>query len=283
MKTTSLKEIASKEVKPSSYLDYRLFFKALYEKRKAAGEYSYQRFAEDLGFKATTVMHQIVQGYRPLTDKAAVQVIESLALESSEAQYLTALVGFRNARTAMRREDHFQKLQSLKKKTLPDEIDKDLLDYFSVWYNPVIWELVGTRGFRADINWISGRIVPHVKPAQVKASLELLERLHLITFDQESGTWKQTQDRVSTGHRIKGLALVSYHSSMIDHAKTALTKVSGKRRDVSAVTVSVDEETALRLRAMIHTFQLQLLDEASRSGVGDQVYQINIQLFPFTE
>ena len=33
---------------------------------------------------------------------------------------------------------------------------------------------------------------------------------------------------------------------------------------------------------MIHAFQLQLLDEAERGQGGDQIYQVNIQLFPFT-
>jgi uncharacterized protein (TIGR02147 family) len=283
LKKPGLKEIVKKDVKPSSYLDYRLFFRALYEHRKEAGEYSYQKYAEDLGFKATTVMHQIVHGYRPLTDKAAVSVIEKLDLESAEAQYLSALVSFCNSKTSVKREEYFQKLQTLKKKTLPDELDKDMLEYFSVWYNPVIWELIGTQGFQPDVNWIAKRIIPNLKPAQVKTSLELLERLNLIMFDPELQTYRQTKDRVSTGHRIKGMALVSYHSSMIDHAKAALTSISGQRRDVSAVTVSVNEETAKKLRAMIHTFQLQLLDEADRGGVGDEIYQINIQLFPFTE
>jgi len=283
LKKLGLKEIVKKDVKPSSYLDYRLFFKALYEHRKEVGEYSYQKFAEDLGFKATTVMHQIVHGYRPLTDKAAVSIVEKLDLEAAEARYLSALVSFCNAKTSVKREEFFQKLQTLKKKTLPDELDKDMLEYFSVWYNAVIWELIGTQGFQPDVNWIAKRIIPNLKPAQVKTSLELLERLKLIVFDPELQTYRQTKDRVSTGHRIKGMALVSYHSSMIDHAKAALTSISGKRRDVSAVTVSVNEETAKKMRAMIHTFQLQLLDEADRDGVGDEIYQINIQLFPFTE
>src|SRR6478735_233285 len=207
LKKTGLKEIVKKDVKPSSYLDYRLFFKALYENRKAAGEYSYQKFAEDLGFKATTVMHQIVQGYRPLTEKAVVGIIEVLDLEHAEAQYLGFLVAFCNAKTSTKREEYFQKLQALKKKTLPDELDKDMLEYFSVWYNPVIWELIGTKNFQPDINWIAKRIRPNLKPAQVKASLELLERLNLIAFDDEAKTYRQTKNRVSTGHRIKGMAL----------------------------------------------------------------------------
>jgi uncharacterized protein (TIGR02147 family) len=283
VKKAELHEIVRKEVKPSSYMDYRLFFRAVYEFRKKRGDYSYPKFAEDLGFKATSIMHHIVHGTRPLTLKTVKKIIDILDMEKVEALYLETLVAFAGAKDSIERQVHFEQLQNLKRKTLPHEIDRDLLEYFSVWYNPVIWGLVGSSQFQADPQWIAKRIIPHLKPSQAKESLELLERLKLIELDEETKTYKQTTHRVSTGHRVKGMALVSFHSSMIDHAKAALTSISGERRDVSSVTVNVSEETAKKLRAMIHSFQLQLLDEAERAGSGDQVYQINIQLFPFTE
>jgi len=277
-------DVAKQEVKPSSFLDYRLYLKALYEHCKnATTNYSYHKFAEDLGFNATTVMHQVASGYRPLSLKAAINIAKTLELPSSESKYLQSLVEFCNAKLSSKRDEHFQKLQALKQLTLPDELDKDLLSYFANWYNPVIWELIAATDFKPDVNWIAKKIVPNLKPAVVEASLELLLRLDLIAYDAELKTYRQTRNRVTTGHRIKGMALVSYHSSMIDHAKTALTAISGKRRDVSAVTVNVTQETADKLRAMIHAFQLQLLDEAERAGPGDEIYQVNIQLFPFTE
>ncbi|MBC7531867.1 MAG: TIGR02147 family protein [Oligoflexus sp.] len=283
-KTVSLIENAVKETKPSSWLDYRLYLKSLYTYCKEAKEgYSYQKFAEDLGFNGTTVMHQIVNGYRPLSAKAGKQVVDCLGLDAREARYFLTLIAFSHAKNAQSREENFQLLQALKRQTLPDEIDRNLLDYFSQWYHPVIWELIGIQGFRPEVAWIAKKIIPNVKPSAVQDSLELLLKLGLIVIDAETKTYRQTKNRVATGHRIKGLALVSYHGSMIDHAKSALTSISGTRRDVSAVTVSVNEETAKKLRDMIHTFQLQLLDEAERAGTGDQVYQINIQLFPFTE
>jgi len=283
-KAISIIAKAAKETKPSSYLDYRLFLKAVYTYCKEATEgYSYQKFAEDLGFNGTTVMHQIINGYRPLSAKAGKQIVDCFELEARESRYFLTLISFCNAKNAQSREENFQLLQALKRQTLPDEIDRNLLDYFSQWYHPVIWELIGTTGFRPDVAWIAKKIIPNVKPSAVQESLELLLKLDLIAYDSEAKTFRQTKNRVTTGHRIKGLALVSYHASMIDHAKAALTSISGTRRDVSAVTVSVNEDTAKKLRDMIHSFQLQLLDEAERAGTGDQVYQINIQLFPFTE
>jgi uncharacterized protein (TIGR02147 family) len=282
LKKSDIQNISKDAVKPSAFLDYRLYFRALYLERKATGNYSYQKFAEDLGFAPTNIMYQILQGRRPLTNKAATSVIKALGLEPGEALYLKNLIAFGNARSPAQREEAFLKLQELKKNSLPDEVDKDMLEYFSVWYNPVIWEMVGTKGFKADPEWISKRIFPHLKPVQAKESLELLQRLNLIAYDEQEKIWKQTRNRIVTPHIIKGMALVSYHNSMIDHAKASLTAISGSRRDISGVTVSVNEEAVQKLRAMIHSFQVQLVDEAEKSGIGDEIYQINIQFFPFT-
>ncbi|MBC7659208.1 MAG: TIGR02147 family protein [Chitinophagaceae bacterium] len=277
-------EKATRDVKPSSYLDYRLFLKAIYMHcKESVHSYSYQKYADDLGFSGTTVMHQIVNGYRPLTLKAAKRVAGCFSFEAEELKYFIAMVSFSNAKSSLQKEVHFQELQSLKRSIVPDEIDKSLLDYFSHWYHPVIWELIGTRGFKNDVLWICKKITPALKPALVEESIELLLKLELINYDKENDTYRQTKNRVTTGHRIKGLALVSYHSSMIDHAKNSLTSMNGSRRDVSAITLSVNEETAQKIRGMIHAFQLQLLDEAERCEASDQVYQVNIQLFPFTE
>lgn len=274
----------SGDLRPSAYLDYRLYFHALYEQRKQTSQgYSYQKFAVELGFAATTVMHQIIKGHRPLTLKAATAIATKLEIDKVEKKYLLALVAFCNAKDAAEKAEAFDILQQIKRETTADDLDKDLLSYFSEWQNPVVWELVGTKGFRSDPEWIAKRIKPKLKVEQVKQSLDLLERIGYIARDPETQEYFQTKDRITTSPNIKGIALVSYHHSMIDHAKASLTSISGKRRDVSAVTVSVNEETAQKLRSMIHTFQLQLLDEAQRAGVGDQVYQINFQLFPFTE
>ena len=276
------------EIKPSGFLDYRVYLGSLYSSLKqrliTEGEgFSYLLFADLLGFGATTAMHQIVHGYRPLTRKAAVKVVKALRLTGLERRYFLALVDHGNAKSSATREALFEKLVNLKEQALPDESDKATLAYFSEWYHPVIRELVGTPGFRNDPVWIAGHIVPRIRPEQVRASLALQEKLGLIAFDAERQTYVQTKARISTGHRVKGMALTRYHQQMIEHGREALTRIDGKRRDISALTVNVDEATAQRLKSMIHAFQLQLLDEAERAGAGDEVIQINIQLFPFTE
>jgi uncharacterized protein (TIGR02147 family) len=270
-------------IAPSAYLDYRLYLAAVYDAVKAqTASYSYKTFASDLGFGATTVMHQIVRGHRPLTVKAAKDVAAPLGLKGIERRYFLILVEYGNAKLAAKRDELFKRLLELKGETLAEDLDRDVLDYFSAWWHPVVRELVGTPRFQADPEWIAKQIMPRIRPEQARESLALLERLNLVQRDA-SGVLTQTQTRISTGHRVKGMALVGYHREMIDHGREALSRVPAKRRDISAMTVAVDEATAQRLKAMIHAFQLQLLDEAERASGKDQVYQVNIQLFPFTE
>lgn len=274
---------AAQEVRPSGFLDVRAFLESLYNFLKQAnGQYSYLRFAEDLGSKATTVMHQIVRGYRPLTGKAGLKIAKALGLSGLEKRYFLTLVDYCSARGTAKREELFERLLTIKNESLPDDFDKDCLAFYSEWYHPVVRELVATPGFKADPAWIAKRIQPNIRPEQARQSLELLQRLELVSPDPETKKLVQTKTRMSTGHRVKGMALLSYHQQMILLARDALTRVEGRRRDISAITVNVDEATAQRLKSLIHAFQLQLLDEAEKAGVGDQVYQVNIQLFPFT-
>ncbi len=279
---------ATDEVKPSSFLDYRLFFANLYDflKREsdaAGANFSWREFAELLGFKATNIMHQIVKGHRPLTLKAALPIANRLGLKGLERRYLLTLVEHAHARSSSVRDALFGKLVEMKDQSLPSDLDRDALAYFSEWYHPVIRELIGTSTFQNDIDWIAGRITPRIRPEQVKESLSLLVRLNLIAPDESGASFVQTKLRVGTGPKVRGMALTSYHQQMIDLGKSALALIPASRRDISAVTVTVNDATAARLKKMIHAFQTQLLDEAEKAGPGDQVFQINMQLFPFTE
>ncbi len=272
-------------IKPSSFLDYRQYLKSVYtvSKDEFGKSYSYKRFAEDLGFGATTVIHQIIKGYRPLSLKAAEKVIKALNLKGAERKYFLKLVEFTNSKATAKREETFNKLISLKNDVLPSEFDKDCLEFFSEWYHPVIHELVGLTDFQNDLGWIAGKLSPAPRPEQIKKSLELMQRLELITFDGEQDRYIQTNKRISTGHRVKGLAFVAYHQKMIDMGKESLTKSKGDKRDISALTLSIDEATFQKIKTMIHDFQMKILEVAEDVESPDRIYNVNMQLFPFTE
>jgi uncharacterized protein (TIGR02147 family) len=278
-------QFLSNQILPSSFLDYRQYLASVYAVMKDSQSnrtYSYQKFASDLGFGPTTVIHQIVKGYRPLSQKAAEKIVKALNLKGSERRYFLKLVDYCNAKRASVRDVLLGELIELKNKVLPNSFDKDCLDFFSEWFHPVIHELVGFSDFKYDPEWIGNRLQPKPRSEEIVKSLELLERLELIRFDATSNRWIQTNKRISTGHRVKGLAFVAYHKKMIEMASDSISQVSSEKRDISALTLSIDEKTFKAMQAMIHAFQMQLLDLADSVENPDRVCNVNIQLFPFT-
>lgn len=269
---------------PSSYLDYRVFLSNLFERAKAdfAGDYSWQKLAEDLGFGWSTVLHQIVKGYRPLSEKNAQRLAKALALTGSEKNYLVALVAHQHARSAASRQEAFQDLLRLKEESLPNTLDRDQLAFLAKWYHPVLMEMCSAPGLPNDPAKISALLLPELKRDEIEAGIALLQRLGLIVFDQERQVLLKTKSRFSTGHNVVGLGVMGYHLAMLERAREALQTVPSDRRDVAAMTLCVSEESLPKLKALLYAFQSSLLDEAEKHP-GRQVFQLNMQLFPFSK
>jgi uncharacterized protein (TIGR02147 family) len=273
----------SETVLPSDHLDINSYLQQLYsEIKKEVAGYSYTKFAEQLGFGATNIMHQFIKGRRPLTHKSGERILAGLGLVGLERRYFLILLDLANAKDFSEREAAMNSLLELKNKALPDAFDKDCLEYYSKWYHPVIREMVGISVFKEDAEWIAANLIPSVRPAQASGSLDLLKRLKLVKFDEEKGRLVQSEQRVTTGHRVRNMALIQYHKQMIDIAKQSLTEVKGQKRDISALTISVDQEATQKIKSMIHDFQLSLLEIAESSKEPDRIYHMNIQFFPVT-
>lgn len=244
--------------------------------------YNFNIFAKDLGFSGTNIIHQIINKHRNLSQKSALKIILALKLDRKEKKYLLALVEYGNAKTN-KKQEFFENLLNIKKGVVSSELDRDMLEYFSSWYHPVIREMVGLDRFRSDLSWISKNIVPNISQEKVEESIDLLKRLKFIVYDEEKQKYVQTQERISTGTKVKGMGLLSYHQQMLDMSKKSLIQTKAKRRNLNAITVKCSEQVAQQLKAKINMFLLELLDTAEVSENKDQIYQINMQLFPFTE
>lgn len=271
-------------VRPSRFLEYAKFLQACYEYLKAnLNSYSYIQFADDLGFSATNVVHLIIRGKRRLTLKGANKVTNVLGLRGIDRQYLETLVQHNNARRPQDRTALFEKLLALKNRELENPIEQQQLDYYTSWYHPVIRELVGSLAIKRNDTDFVNHIQPRVLPEQGRKSLELLEKLGLIRYDDQAERFVQVDQNISTGNEIQSLAVIGYHKEVIEIARDSITTVPAARRDISAITVAVDDATAQRLKGEIQKFRKHLLAIANESNNPDHIYQINFQLFPFTK
>jgi len=275
---------AATAISPTGFLEYRDYLSALYHWLKNnLDRYSYVQFASDLGFGKTNVAHLIIQGKRPLSVKAAERIAASIELGALDKEYLVTLVRYQNARSPRQREELFDAIHALKNRLLKSSLDRSQLEYFSEWYHPVIREMTFMTEFDSDPDWIAAKIFPRIRPEQARKSLALLESLNLIRFDGALNRHVPTAARVSTGDEVASIAVIRYHQQSIALGRDAMTSVSEDRRDISAVTVCVSEAMAQRMKVEVQAFRKKILAMADEVKKGDQVYQLNIQLYPLTK
>jgi uncharacterized protein (TIGR02147 family) len=71
---------------------------------------------------------------------------------------------------------------------------------------------------------------------------------------------------------------------MIERAVESLDKHASDEREFQGLTLSVSKETYLRMKDRIRSFTDELLAmAAAEKEKPDEVYQINLQMFPLTK
>ena len=146
----------------------------------------------------------------------------------------------------------------------------------------MVRELAARADFAADPRWIKAQIRPTISVAQARAALGTLLKLGLLVHDEATGRLVRGEPTLTTGHEVRSVAVRAYHRQMIEQAALALEAVPPESRDISALTVCVRASSIGELKQRVHRFREEMLDLCDREESPEQVYQLNIQLFPLT-
>ena len=137
--------------------------------------------------------------------------------------------------------------------------------------------------FQNDISWIAKRLQNRVLPNEIKKSLQLLVDLGVIDYDDEKQTYVQVGRSIYPDRDVEVMAAVRFHQKMIEIAKEAVTKTSENRREINAMTLSLSREGFEEIRkAILELCKKSMTVEENDKNKSD-VYQLNVQLFPFTK
>lgn len=264
-----------------AYDDYRLLLGDYYVKKKELQPYfSYRAFSRRTGFRAPNHLQRVINGDRNLSSDAAVRYSQAMHLNSEEQDYFCTLVEHGHASKADESKRLSDKLLTMKRGRGVRRLDLAHAEYHSHWYIPAIFEMISCRGFVADARWIAPRMRPPILEEEAARALSVLRELCLV---EESGGRLVPVDPMPTrGSEAPRDALAEYHRTMIESAKASITLVPSDERDISALTLCMSEAGLKRLKHRIQAFQKELLSLAAESQEGEQVIQLNMQLFPLT-
>lgn len=264
------------------YTNYRVYLKDYYDFRKRTmSAFSLRFFAEKAGLSSHAHLKLAMDGKRNITKETATKLMVGLGLQGRRADYFESLVFFNQAKNDRDKQLFYEKLLKISPHSRLRTLDQSQFRIFREWYHSVIREMVTLREFRSAPEWVSRRLGGKVSVARVQDSLKLLQELGLVS--RTANGFKQNDALLTTDDEVSDLLVKAYHQQMIQQAQTALAELPGDRRDISALTFPILKKDFIVLKKHLQLMRKELLNFSAGVGEGEEIVQVNIQLFPLTQ
>ena len=263
------------------YTNYRVYLRDYYEfKKKTVPAFSLRFFAEKAGLSSHAHLKLTIDGKRNITKNTVVKLIHGLGLQNQRAAYFESLVFFNQAQTDTDKQVYYAQLLKASPRSKLHKMDAVQFRIFREWHHSAILEMVALKDFRPIPDWISKRLGGLVTPAQVTESLKLLVELGLLV--KTANGYRQRDPLITTDDEVQDMMVKMYHLQMLKLSADMLSTLPGPQRDISALTFSIKREDFPNLKKHLQLMRKELLDFSAKAGEGEDVVQINIQLYPLT-
>lgn len=263
------------------YTNYRVYLRDYYEfKKKTVPAFSLRFFAEKAGLSSHAHLKLTIDGKRNITKNTVVKLIHGLGLDGQRAAYFESLVFFNQAQTDADKQVYYAQLLKASPRSKLHKMDAAQFRIFREWHHSAILEMVALKDFRPIPDWISKRLGGLITPVQVTESLKLLVELGLLV--KTANGFRQRDPLITTDDEVQDMMVKMYHLQMLKLSADMLSTLPGPQRDVSALTFSIKREDFPNLKKHLQLMRKELLDFSAKAGEGEDVVQINIQLYPLT-
>ncbi len=264
------------------YTDYREFIRDYYLYMKSVKPtFTYRTLSALAGINSSGFYPLVVQGKRNLTDSVIARTSSAMGLSPQESQYFTCLVKFNQARSLQKKNEYFEKLIEIMNRKDVMFIKESQFDIFSEWYHSAIRELAVCRDFEGDYRKLGQMLRPEITAKQARQSIELLLKLGFLK--EENGKLIQTSPVLTTGPDIKSHQILNYQVQMLKLALEAFDRFGpNELLSNSSTTFRISRETFELFKSKNRAHRQELLKIAEQDSSADQVYQLNINMFPLS-
>jgi uncharacterized protein (TIGR02147 family) len=154
-------------------------------------------------------------------------------------------------------------------------------DYFKSWKNPVLREIAPHMPGAKPLE-MAHVCKQKISAAEVSETLDFLVKSGLLKKDK-NGNYSQTDKSLSMGPvDAVPVAARNMQRQMGEFAVKALD-LPLSERDMSGVTMGLTRRAYEKIRKEIADFRRRIVAIASDDDDTEQVYRMNIQLFPMSE
>ncbi|MGL1935868.1 MAG: TIGR02147 family protein [Fibrobacterales bacterium] len=266
-----------------TYTDYRVFIKDHSVDLKKEDKSFSQRFLlKQMKISSTGFIANVISGKKNLTPTHVLKMAKIFKLKKAETRYFETLVLFNQAKTLDEKNEFYNRLLTLQGVSTK-YLQKREYNLFSRWYYVAIREALYFLEVKDDYRLLAKIMEPSITAAQAEKAVKDLLALDLIEYDEE-GFLKQKEESLSadTGD-VGSMQLANFQIVTMELAKRALNKFQSDERDVSTMTLTLSAESMDKVKEETAEYRKRLAKIAFDDKAADQVYQMNVQLFPLTK
>jgi len=265
----------------TKYNDYRLYMRDFYEERKRVSYFTWREFASLAGFVSPTYLKLVCDGKTRLSKPGIDKVARAMKLEGFDYTYFRLLVKFGNAKNATEKEEALRQLGREAASNKIRILDADTFNYYEKPICPIVRELAPLMP-NADPCEIAEKIREKTSALDVREVLGFLVKTGLL-IKTGNGTYEQTEKSVMGSTEAIPLAIRTMNKKMAALATRSIEKDSIEERNFSGVTMGIDESAYTRIVEEINTCRKKIINIARECQDINQVYRLNLQLFPLTD
>lgn len=265
----------------TEYQDYRCYMQDFYDERKQSCSFTWREYARLAGFTSPTYLKLVCEGKSSLSELGVEKVASAMNLGGFELVYFRYLVRFNQAKDDETKKRAFDSMKDVADANKIRVVDGDAFAYFESWKNPVLRELVNmmpgaTPEAVAEMCW------QPITADEVRRSLNFMVEVGILLKKSEN-EYVQTDKALIGNPEVMPVALRSMHREMAEFAKKSIDEFDSSDRNIAGVTMGVDRNAYEQIVRELESCRRKIVAIANTSQSPDQVYRLNLQLFPLTK
>ena len=239
--------------------------------------YSYRMMGDKLGLDSS-YLYRVLQKKQHLPAHALPAAKEILDLSGREAEYFDLLFSAAVTKDKSKREELMAKALDLR------DVDRHCLQAAELkllenWWIPAVRAYLELNGGIVNVKQISRDICPPITEAQAQEAIDTLLEVGLVQ-KMASGKLALTDAHLTVGGPEKKQAVRNFQKEVLSLASNALDNIPVDERNISTLTLSVDQSCFDDLGDMLREFRRLVQKRVDSAKNSDRVMQLSMAFYP---
>lgn len=255
--------------KPQFETFRQLLQQTLIDRCKRNPAYSLRSFAQSLGVNHA-ILSLLLRSKRKMTERHVLTIGTKLGLKPHELSYYIDQLKLEQPLTF---ESKYVRYLALS----PDQFE-----VLTNWFPDAILELMRTKDFQSNAEWIATRL--GISNVEAQATLERLERLKMIRRKAD-GSYEDCVGDTSTipfGETTASAQRI-HQKLLLELSSQKIETVPLEQRSHTSTTLAIPMKKLALAKQMIREFRSKMQRALQEpAGTNEEVYQLQVSFFPLT-